>query len=371
MTMTVDVIIIGAGLAGTTAAYVLASKGIETLTIDRNECYPEAFRAEKIEPHQASLFRKFGLLDYRMPLTVPIGDIDVYKDRKVSRVNTIEQYGFNYTNTVNNFRKVLRKKSKILCERITNIELGDTIQTVTTVENEYTCRLVILATGGSDTLLKKIGIKRIYDKSMVTLSFAFDLQLESGNQFPFNGFNYTFNSTKNKLDYITLFKIGDTMRANIFTQWLPASDEFKQFRESPLESMKKHFPHLITQIGKYKIVTKVQAFPTTFYRLSDISKPGIVIIGDEFQSVSPTTGTGLDKVTVDVDRLCNHYIPNWLKTPKMDANKITQFYDDTNKRYTDYQSMKRWIDSRNRHYGFFKKYILKLYLRTKVAFHNW
>src|SRR5207302_3724739 len=39
-------------------------------------------------------------------------------------------------------------------------------------------------------------------------------------------------------------------------------------------------------------------------------------------------GTGTGKVFTDVERLCNVYIPRWLATQRMGAEKIAAFYDD-------------------------------------------
>lgn len=58
-----DVVIVGAGLAGASAATVLARKGVRVMLIDSRQTYPACFKAEKIEPDQAELFRKFGLID--------------------------------------------------------------------------------------------------------------------------------------------------------------------------------------------------------------------------------------------------------------------------------------------------------------------
>lgn len=45
-----DVVIVGAGLAGASAAAVLARKGVRVMLIDSRHTYPTCFKAEKIEP---------------------------------------------------------------------------------------------------------------------------------------------------------------------------------------------------------------------------------------------------------------------------------------------------------------------------------
>ncbi len=58
MSRDADVVIVGAGLAGTTAATLLAKSGFSVLLIDRHLEYPACFKAEKVEADQAELLRK-------------------------------------------------------------------------------------------------------------------------------------------------------------------------------------------------------------------------------------------------------------------------------------------------------------------------
>ncbi len=64
------------------------------------------------------------------------------------------------------------------------------------------------------------------------------------------------------------------------------------------------------------------------YVSSGHRQPGVVLVGDAFETTCPVTGTGTDKVFTDVERLCNVHIPGWLATDGMDEAKIAAFYDD-------------------------------------------
>jgi hypothetical protein len=59
------------------------------------------------------------------------------------------------------------------------------------------------------------------------------------------------------------------------------------------------------------------------------------VIGDSFQTSCPAAGTGVSRLLIDVDPLCNVHLPRWLATPGMGAEKIAQFYDDPAKQAAD------------------------------------
>lgn len=369
--MDAEVIVVGSGFSGTAAAYVLSRAGISVLTLDKADAYPDAFRAEKLEPNQVEALRGFGLLEYRQPLAGRIGKTISYRGGVRSEFDTQNQYGIRYGDTVNNFRKALKSKASIVRAHVTDLKLTNDVQTVVAGDKEYTCRLVILAAGGRDALLKKVGIHRRCEPTLNSFSLAFDIEREDGVPFSFNGFNYFLEEPCAGVDYVTLFNIGGTMRVNLFTQWLISSPKIKEFKLSPVESMGHYFPDLKSEIGNYKVTSRIQFFPTSYYRLTNTDKPGIVVIGDDFQSVSPTTGSGLDKVTTDVDRLCNVYIPEWLRSPGMGDEKIKQFYGDHVKKATDNMSLGRWISYRDVHRNFFGRQVSKFEVKFKKIFGLW
>jgi hypothetical protein len=61
-------------------------------------------------------------------------------------------------------------------------------------------------------------------------------------------------------------------------------------------------------------------------------------VGDAFSTACPVSGTGGAKAFLDVERLCNVYIPRWLATPGMSLGKIAQYYNDSEKKRSDAHS---------------------------------
>ena len=368
---TTDVIIIGAGFAGCCAAWVLTSQGISVRMIERTRRYPEAFRAEKIEPDQAENLRKFGMLDMRLPFAGPLGKTINHRGGISREFDTVEQYGMHYTDTVNSFREHLEGRCETVIGRATEIINSDDLQTVKTEDGEYSARVVIVAAGGKDNLLNPLGIHRRTQDSLTSMSFAFHVEPDDISRFDFSGFNYFLDEPVDDIDYVTIFRIGDIMRVNLFSQMSTKSPVLRAIKKSPREQMQKYFPDLEDLVGGYTVTTKVQSYPTNFYRLRGTDVPGVVIIGDDYQSVNPTTGTGISKCTTDADRLCNHYIPQWLKTPGMSADKIRDYYRDEVKRAVDANSLELWISYRDQHRGFWGNKLSSLELRFNNLFDRW
>jgi 2-polyprenyl-6-methoxyphenol hydroxylase-like FAD-dependent oxidoreductase len=128
--------------------------------------------------------------------------------------------------------------------------------------------------------------------------------------------------------YLTLFPIGNVMRANLLV-YRPIDDPwFRQLRQMPEQTLLAMMPGLRRIVGKFKVTGQIKVRPADLYVTEGHRQPGVVLIGDAFATSCPAAGTGTDKVFTDVERLCNLYIPDWLATDGMDKDKIAAFYDD-------------------------------------------
>ena len=92
--------------------------------------------------------------------------------------------------------------------------------------------------------------------------------------------------------------------------------------------MRAMMPGLQRMMGEFKVSGPVKIRPADLCVTEGALQPGLVLAGDAFSTSCPAAGTGTTKVFTDVERLCNVYIPNWLATDGMDAQKIAEFYDD-------------------------------------------
>jgi 2-polyprenyl-6-methoxyphenol hydroxylase-like FAD-dependent oxidoreductase len=99
-------------------------------------------------------------------------------------------------------------------------------------------------------------------------------------------------------------------------------------RRAPEKTLNASLPRLRRITGEFEISGDIKIRPADLYVSSGHRQPGVVLVGDAFETSCPVTGTGTDKVFTDVERLCNVHIPAWLTTDGMGESKIAAFYDD-------------------------------------------
>jgi 2-polyprenyl-6-methoxyphenol hydroxylase-like FAD-dependent oxidoreductase len=153
--------------------------------------------------------------------------------------------------------------------------------------------------------------------------------------FDFPALTYFSERTGDRIPYVSLFPIGERMRANLFTYRESDDPWIRQFRTAPAETLNAALPRLRRVTGEFEVHGDVKVRPADLYVSADYLKAGIVLVGDAFETTCPVTGTGTDKVFTDVERLCNIHIPAWLATDGMDTGKIAAFYDDPVKKACD------------------------------------
>lgn len=343
-----DVAIIGAGFAGSCLAHALAHRSVDVTLVDRREAFPDVFRAEKIEPDQAVIMRELGLLELRAPHAGLVGEITCFDDGELYVSDTEEQYGISYSDTVTSLRENLPAGVDFVVGRVDGIHPDARAPKVSLRDGgSLTARLVVLATGGNDAILDSLGLERMYDPALRSLNLGFDLSWDGPPGYERNGFNYFMGRNHATLDYLTIFPIGDRIRANLFLQ-LGAKDPLVlAFKVDPMGCMFEWMPRLRELIGVPRVASKVQVVPTVFSRVKDPALPGVILAGEELQSVSPTTGMGLSKVLTDVRTLAE-LVPGWLASGPIDAGLTRRFYRDPRKLEVERLARGRWMHYQRR-----------------------
>ncbi len=355
-----DVLIVGAGLGGATAAAVLSRAGCNVVVVDRHAAYPADFRAEQLVGSQTDAFRRLGLLDGIVGQTAPMPNATSACYGKVIDQTHSLHYGIHYADMVNAARS-LAAGAKFITGRVAQVTTGPGSQTVVLADGTaLEARLVVLATGPNDGgLLAPLGISRTMLSEHHSLTFGFDLQATSRRNLVYYG-----ERPGDRMDYLAVFPIGDAMRANLFCYLDPGDPWVKLFKRDPKQALLGVMPSLQQALGPFEVVGKIQVRPNSIQRAGNAwQQEGVVLIGDAYQSSCPAVGTGIGRILADVEAL-SRLVPSWLATPGMGTDKLAQFYHDPAKQRFDDQAVRnakfrralcteagwRWKAYRTQHY---------------------
>jgi 2-polyprenyl-6-methoxyphenol hydroxylase-like FAD-dependent oxidoreductase len=331
-----DVVIVGAGLAGATAAVILGRAGIGVTLVDPRPTYPDSFKAERIEEDQAELLRRFGLLDALRPWSASIGHVVLGDNGRQLDLLPIQQYGIFYQDLVNEVRRQIPPTVEVRVARVRQVTMCGDAQRVG-LEDGHTvaARLVVLASGTAGQLLPGLALTRRIVRKGHSLTCGFSIRRVDGRPFPFEALTYFAERVDSRIGHISLFAMRDQMRVNLFTYWRAKDDQMRRFAASVDEELRRLLPGLERLTGPFETTGRVEVCPTDLYTVEGYLRPGAVLIGDAFQTSCPATNSGMSKVLNDVEVLCFACLPQWLATPGMGAEKIARFYDHPQKRACD------------------------------------
>jgi len=343
-----DVLILGAGLAGSCTAHLLARSGLRVGLVDpHHDRYPRLFRAEKIEADQIALLRRFGLFDLVLPRTRLIREILRVQGGRIRHRRKLEQYGISYQDIVNPIREALPAAVERIDGRATGL-VADALRPQVQLDDgrALSARLVIVANGGGHDLQKSLGLKKQTFQNELSMVFGFELVRQDGRDFDDDAVTVRPESTADRVGYLTLFRMGEMLRANFFTYWKATDAYTRALAKSPDEVLHQVLPGMERVIGDYRVRGRVEPFRIDLYRYSDAARPGIVFLADAYQSVCPTTGMGMSKVLTDVDVLCHHCVPHWMQAGRVDEAMVEAFYAHPLKQDVDARALKHALRGR-------------------------
>ena len=335
-----EIIIVGAGMAGATLAAVLGQQGQRTILVDPRPISPQVFKAEKIDRQEASLLRNLGLLDHLLPHSSRWTQVRVGYNGRIFKTLRTEQYGIQYADMVNAMRANLPPVVDYRQERVELIANSSDVQRVKlSGGEELTSRLVVLASGVSCGLLANLKLRRRVVQKDQSLIFGFNV-VASPTPFDFDSVNYYSVSPSTCISYLTLFKVRKTMRANLFVYRSVSDPWVRDFILEPDQMLRRYLPMLSRVTGEFRVTGKVESGRVDLYCVNGNPQPGVVLIGDAFQSVCPSTGLGLHKILTDVGAL-SACVPSWLATQGMGADKLADFYNNPHKLAADSVALQR------------------------------
>jgi 2-polyprenyl-6-methoxyphenol hydroxylase-like FAD-dependent oxidoreductase len=217
----------------------------------------------------------------------------------------------------------------VLHAKATAIATGETYQRVTLSDGiDISARLVVLANGLNKGLRRTLGIEHRILSECHSVTIGFDLAPVGKPRFPFPALTYYPERASHRMAYLSLFPIGDAMRANLMVYRRLDDPWLQRLRLAPEDTLHRLMPRLRHLTGDFTIASELKIRPADLYVTEGHRQAGLVLIGDAFCTSCPAAGTGTDKVFTDAERLCNVHIPNWLATAGMGHDKIAAFYDD-------------------------------------------
>jgi 2-polyprenyl-6-methoxyphenol hydroxylase-like FAD-dependent oxidoreductase len=332
-----DIAIVGGGLAGSTAAAMLGKAGIAAVLIDPHPKYPPDFRVEKLgNAEQIERFRRTGIAEPVLRSATFGGKNWIARFGYLLDKKPTRQYGIPYDSLVNAIRAKIPPCVETVYAKVTAISTSAERQKLTLSEGEMiSARLVVLANGLNVGLRHTLGIERRIVSACHSISMGFDVTPAGRPAFDFPALTYFSERPSDRIAYLSLFPIGNRMRANLFVYRAIDDPWLRQMRHAPVETLHAALPRLRHLTGDFDISGDIRIRPADLYVSAGYRRPGAVLVGDAFETTCPVTGTGTDKVFTDVERLCNVHIPAWLATEGMDAGKIAVFYDDPVKQACD------------------------------------
>jgi 2-polyprenyl-6-methoxyphenol hydroxylase-like FAD-dependent oxidoreductase len=334
-TLRYDIAVIGAGLAGTSAASACARAGYATVLIDSRAEAPPEFRAEKLGDEQMRQFDRLGLGASVRAVTTPIDEVCVVRFGRLVHRERKREYGMTYAELVNRMRADLPPAVTFAVARVEDVATDrDGARLTLSDGRRLSARLLVVSTGLGDAIRRKAGISRRVVSKRHSLSIGFDMAAPR-EAFPFESLTYYAESFGTNCAYFTAFPIRDQMRGNLFVYREPAESWTKAFAAAPEDGLRTLLPRLPRICPDLRVSGPVEVRPIDLFEADDPARDAMVLIGDAYFNPCPIPGTGIGKVLVDVERLCTVHVPHWLSQPAIDRAMVQSFYDDPVKRASD------------------------------------
>jgi 2-polyprenyl-6-methoxyphenol hydroxylase-like FAD-dependent oxidoreductase len=332
-----DIAIIGGGLAGATAAAMLGRAGIPAILIDPHPLYPPGLRCEKLSgSEQVERFRKTGIAEGPLRAATHDGENWIARFGYLLDKRPSQQYGIMYDALINALRAEIPPPVETIHAKALSVSTSAERQKIALSNGEeISARLVVLANGLNVGLRRTLGIERRIVSACHSISIGFDIAPVGRPSFDFPALTYFSERPSDRTPYISIFPVGKSMRANLFVYRQIDDPWLRQLRRAPEATLNASLPRLHRVTGDFTISEDIKIRPADLYVTQGCQQPGIVLVGDAFETTCPVTGTGTDKVFTDVERLCNVHIPAWLATDGMAADKIAAFYSDPVKQACD------------------------------------
>src|SRR6201996_7422635 len=134
-----------------------------------------------------------------------------------------------------------------------------------------------------------LGIERKIVSRAHSISVGFDIAPVGRHGFDFPALTYFSERPSDRIPYITLFPIGERMRANLFTYREVGDPWLREFRVAPAKTLNATLPHLQHITGEFAVKGEIRLRPVDLYHNVGYRRAGVVLVGDAFAATCPVT----------------------------------------------------------------------------------
>ena len=290
-----DVLIIGAGIAGSLLAFVLGRQGRKVVVVDPRRTPPPVFRNEKLGGAQIALLKKLGALScFEAALWPAEGTPGAYPE---GQRPALTDCGAPHQAWVMSVRQGWSPDVRFVEATVHHLDLSDDIQRATTTDGQrIEARLAVLATGRIPQLRQSLGV------NCRTLSAGHSVCL---------GFSAVFDTSPpaqvvdaprgSGVGYVSLFPMPGETRVNVFSYRALDDPWTRRMSADPMGCLSELDPRLAALFAGGRVVRRCEARGTDLYEVSGHRQAGLVLIGDAFHAPCPASGTGMLRILNDID----------------------------------------------------------------------
>jgi 2-polyprenyl-6-methoxyphenol hydroxylase-like FAD-dependent oxidoreductase len=329
---TVDVCIIGAGVAGTACAQGLARQGVSVALLDRLHPLPDCLKAEKIEPEGVLSMLRFGFQSAIDAVATPLHNVTVFFGERALGTLRLDppEAGMLYHDLVNALRKDLDPRVDFMPgTKATAFEQRpEGVEVVTDKGARIVCKLAIMATGDARHLLEPMGAVYEPQPPHQVFAAAFTFEGSLGDpRAPLDSVTYHHPVPGGPIAYATFFRLGDALRANIFCPGPTGEEWQRDLKHRPLEALSEHSRVLAEAARSWRVASPVITRKMQVVRVTPPGVPRIVVLGDAAHVIDPSGSGGLTFALMEAELLLGHYLPGWL-SGDCGPEAIQAFYSD-------------------------------------------
>ena len=331
-----DVCVVGAGVAGLACAQGLVQQGRSVVLLDRLHPLPDSLKAEKIDAAGVTALLRLGFGPALKRVLTPLRNVTVLLEERVLGTLrlTPPEASMHYADLVNSLRAGLdpRVDFRPGCKAVAFAPQAEGVVVVTAAGARLACRLVVLTTGEARHLLEPLGARYTPEPPDQTFAVAFNIQGALGTERPVDSQTYHRPLPGTPLAYATFFRLGSTVRANLFCPGPTDAAWQHDLRARPLAILSAGNRRLAHAARNWQIVSPVTTRKVQVARVQPPACPHIVALGDATHTIDPAGGGGLTFALTETELLVQVYAPRWLQTNDLSAGAIGAFYDDARRK---------------------------------------